>query len=163
MKWIRIQSSPAYEQFLLQEKGITVLNLRHNQETNTLRLKTGNEKRLMMIDTSQVDKNRIGLLNEYGIEIGGLTFTDTKDNAGEMVIEENHFRYVLTANPAMEIQIYDMRDDRLLMRCGLVQDTVNAGKGLNNRVCFVQDNYTPMVAGLLWYLHVSEINIAATA
>lgn len=160
MKWIKSASGSAYHEYVLQDNEKTLLNLRYNSNTGTLRLKTDNEKRLLMLDTGQLAKNRIGFLNEYGITIGGLSFPDSKAASGAVNMNEYSYRYLLSGSDAAEIRIYDSSDNKLLAH-GILNPSPGIGQAeINNEVCFTKEMYTPLVAGLLWYISINEISPA---
>jgi|GEM_PF-4081353 len=161
MKWIKSASGSAYQDYVLQDNEKTLLSLRYNSHTGTLRLKAGNIKRLLMLDTLQPAKIKIGFLNEYGITVGGLSFTDGKANSGTIRMNEYSYHYILSAAEGAAIRIYDSADNKLRVH-GVLSPLQGMGIiNINNEQCFANEMYTPLVAGLLWYISINEISPAA--
>jgi len=155
MKWIMNQNALSFEHYTLLEKDTPVLDLKFNYHTNTARISLEGEKRAFMIDNASALKNKILILNEYGLEFGQLSYENEISSEGFIQIENKEFRYVIDSSGHPRILFYNESSQAPVVSC-LLPERKAVDFSLNKNI---KNNATSAALILLmgWYLSVSVV------
>ena len=152
MKWIQNQNGPSFQHYSLLKNDNRVLDLKFNYHTNTARIEFEGEKRAFMIDNGALLKNKILILNEYGLEFGQLTYENELSSEGYIQIENKEFRYVVDSSNQSRLAFYDDSSPAPINTCTL-PDQSAVDFSLNKNI-----KNSPASAALMlllgWYLHL---------
>jgi hypothetical protein len=102
MKWFSINDDPLQKTFELKHNREKLLTLWYHPATATIRLTAENEKRVFLVRRRGFRRNRIVLLNEYGVQIGQLSHDSSQEDMGTIKISGLPFQYMIQKNlPAL--------------------------------------------------------------
>lgn len=119
MKWVKNQDALSSEHYTLLTKDSPALELKFNYHTNTARVAFEGEKRAFMIDNGALLRNKILILNEYGLEFGQLSYENDLSSEGYILIENKEFRYVIDSSAQPKIMLYDESSPAPISSCML--------------------------------------------
>src|SRR5215813_10015082 len=116
MRWEAIKSTLSHDVYELFHKKDKLLTLTFHPTTNSARVETAGERRILMIRKEGFRKNKTVLRTEYGIKLGQLSL-ENKEPILE-INDERFFCAIQNNNPA-EVVIYKESKDNPLTVCAL--------------------------------------------
>lgn len=131
--------------YVLHDHEKTLLTLEFHRSTSWVRVRSGKEERVLLIQLQGLLRKKAMLKNEYGVAIGEL-----RHDKGEHFIELNnkkyHYQLTMEANP--EIRITRNRGKVLLTVCSLALDPIYFSK----KKKLPAKLEAGMLLSLCWYL-----------
>ena len=106
MKWLLVNSSSRQEIYELWNSDEKVLTIYSHPDKGTLRIATGDEKRVFLIGKEGFLRSRTVLRNEYGIRMGQLIYDGIEDNQGSLEVYDEEFTYHIGNGYPTEATIY---------------------------------------------------------
>ena len=106
MKWLLVNSSLRQEIYELWNSGEKLLTIYSHPDKGTLRVATGDEKRVFLIGKEGFLRSRVVLRNEYGIRMGQLIYDGIQDNQGSLEVDDQEFSYHIGNGSPAEATIY---------------------------------------------------------
>jgi len=152
MKWIMNPTALSFEHYTLFEKDAPVLDLKFNYHTNTARISLEGEKRAFMIDNASSLRNKILLLNEYGLEFGQLSYENEISSEGFVQIENKELRYVIDSSIQPRVIFYNESSPVPVISCLLPERKAidfSLNKNIKNNVASAA-----LILLMGWYLRV---------
>ncbi|MFI5185263.1 MAG: hypothetical protein ACHQF0_00905 [Chitinophagales bacterium] len=143
MEWLSINDDPRqriYELWTNKEKSLI---LAYHPTSRTIRISTGDERRVFLIGREGFRRNRTVLRNEYGIRIGQLSHDSGQVNQGNIEVSGEQYNYILQDVIPARAAIYKNGD--MLAECELPEVSKNA-KGSDHDL---------LILTLCWYLDVA--------
>jgi hypothetical protein len=148
MKWVFVNQSSSIKKYQLTEGDETKLVLKYNPEQRSVRVSREENHRLFFIDKTGLWHNKTILKNEYGVEIGRLSF-DKAQHIGAIEIEGKKYFYSFENNKSQQLVVFEHSISLPLAVCDLSQApsfTSLASDRYSSEEC------TCFLLGLCWYL-----------
>jgi len=143
MNIIAIKRIPGLDSYQLKENDNTVLEIRYKPDMHTARVVTHEERRVLILENEGLLRIKMVIKNEYGIQIGSLTYDNFSDTHGSVEIENTRFRFSIQKTPVPELRIYKGRRD-LIYSCQLSFDDNNTKEEKSQSASFI--------IAVSWYL-----------
>ena len=148
MKWVLVnQYSPSIKKYQLTEGDEIKLVLKYSPEQQSVRISSEENHRLFFIDKTGLWHNKTILKNEYGVEIGRLSFDKTQ-HIGAIEIEGKKYFYTFENNKK-QLVVFEHSISLPLAVCDLSQapsfTSLSADK-------YSSEECTCFLLGLCWYL-----------
>lgn len=143
MEWLSINDDPrqrTYELWTNREKSLT---LSYHPSSRTIRISTGDEKRVFLVGQEGFIRNRTVLRNEYGIRMGQLSHDGGQINHGNIEISEELYTYKLQNKTPVAAAIYKNGD--LAVTCKLPESSKKQAGA----------EHDLLILTLCWYLDVA--------
>ena len=121
MNIIAIKRIPGLDSYELKENDDTVLEIRYKPDMHTARVVTHEERRVLIIENEGLLRIKMAIKNEYGVNIGSLTYDNFSDTHGSVEFEKTKYRFRVQHTPVPELHIYKGRRD-LIYSCRLSFD-----------------------------------------
>lgn len=93
MKWLSLSNNSRHEIYELWNNEVKLLTLAFQPGPGTLRISTGEEKRVFLLGREGFLRSRTVLRNEYGIRMGQLSYESSQDNSGYLEYNNEKFNY----------------------------------------------------------------------
>jgi len=107
MKWVLVNhASPSVQKYHLVDGVEKKAELKYNLLQQTVRVSNDDSQRVFFLERSGFWNNKTIFKNEYGLEIGKMTF-EKGFHAGAIEIDGNKFHYTIEDNPEQHLIIYD--------------------------------------------------------
>jgi hypothetical protein len=149
MKWVLAnQSSAAIKKYHLTEGDATKLELKYNQSQQSVRISSEESHKLFFIDKTGLWHNKTILKNEYGVEIGRLSF-DKLHQTGNIEVEGKKYHYTIQQQPQPQLVLFEQIISMPLAVCDLSlapSSTSLKTSQYNSEECAC------FLLGLCWYL-----------
>src|SRR5688500_9197195 len=117
MKWVLAnQTSAAIKKYQLTEGDATKLELKYNQSQQSVRISSEETHRLFFIDKTGLWHNKTILKNEYGVEIGRLSF-DKAHGTGVIELEGKKYYYTFQNN--VQLVVFEQAASLPIADCDL--------------------------------------------
>jgi len=143
MNTIAIKRIPGLDSYQLKENDNTVLEIRYKPDMHTARVVTHEERRVLILENEGLLRIKMVIKNEYGIQIGSLTYDNFSDTHGSVEIENIKFRFAIQHTPVPELHIYKGRRN-LIYSCQLSFDDNNIKEAKSQSASFI--------IAVSWYL-----------
>jgi hypothetical protein len=143
MNIIAIKRIPGLDSYQLKENDNTVLEIRYKPDMHTARVVTHEERRVLILENEGLLRIKMVIKNEYGIQIGSLTYDNFSDTHGLVEFENTRFRFSIQHVPVPELHIYKGRRD-LIYSCQLSFDDNNVKEAKSQSASFI--------IAVSWYL-----------
>ena len=123
MRWEAIKSTLIHDVYELFHKKDKLLTLTFHPTTNSARVETAGERRVLLIRKEGFRKNKTVLRTEYGIKLGQLSLENK-----EPILEINSDRFfcAIENNDPAELIIYKESKENPLTVCALNIPDINA-------------------------------------
>jgi hypothetical protein len=149
MKWVFVNQSSAYiKKYQLTEGESTRLILKYNLEQQSVRISSEDNHRLFFINKTGLWHNKTVLKNEYGVEIGRLSF-DKMHYTGVIEIEGKKYHYTFENNSQKQLVIFEHTVTTPLVVCDLSSAPSFTSLSPDK---YSSEEYTCFLLGLCWYL-----------
>jgi uncharacterized UPF0146 family protein len=142
MNIITVKTIPGQESFQLKENDDTVLEICYKTELHTARVRTNNERRVLIIEDESFLKIKLAIKNEYGVPIGSLTWDNFSDTQGSVEIEGIKFRFIIADESSPYLEIYKNR--KLIYSCQMALD--------KSSIKEMRSHSSSSVIAVTWYL-----------
>jgi hypothetical protein len=145
MRWEPVSSNSSNEIYHLWHNDKNLLTLTLHPFSNTARVESAGEKRVMLIRKEGFLRNKTILRNEYGVKIGELG----KENGSRFIdLNEERFYYDISTGPKPELVIYKNSPEEPTIKCGLD----NSGPVLFDSDREQSTSESGLLMALCWYL-----------
>ena len=141
MKWLSISKKSGQEIYELWNTKEKLLTLTCQTSSGSLRITTGNEKRVFLIGKEGFLRNRTVLRNEYGIRIAQLSYENNQDNSGFIDFDNERFNYTIRNHFLPELVLY--KNGETIASCELPAI---------EKENFNSENQDFLILALCWYL-----------
>lgn len=149
MKWVNVsQPAAAIKKYQLTENDETKLVLKYNLEQQSVRLSSEETHRCFFINKTGLWHNKTILQNEYGVEVGRLSF-DKMHQTGILEMEGKKYHYTFQNNTSLQLVVFEHTVSLPLAVCDLSSApsfTSLAADKYSNEECAC------FLLGLCWYL-----------
>lgn len=159
MKWTLTSSESAlvHEFHLMadcDEKMVVKINPLHQ----SVRLHSGNRRRLIFLDHTSAASGKFVLCDEYGMEIGNMLVDKWYNNRGSVTIDKvKYFFQQQNNNNKAQLVIYQDDIQHPMLSCQL---PTNAEPASFHEKASETDNHFMMLS-LCWYLSLPAITLAS--
>ena len=141
MKWVMVKhASPSVQKYHLVEGASQKAVLKYNLLQQSVRVSNDDTQRVFFLERSGFWNNKTIFKNEYGLEIGKMSF-EKGFHAGTLEVDGNKYHYVIQNNESQELVIYDELSHPILS-CGLSAAGYKPDQDLSS-----------LLLGLYWYAH----------
>ena len=154
MRWENVKSTLSHEVYELWHKEDKLLTLTFHPSTNSARVETADQKRVLMIRKEGFRKNKTVLRTEYGIKLGQLSFENK-----EPVLEMNDERLICSIQNTDVISLIIYRESitEPLATCKLnIPDAKNFSLVPDKKRVLV-NAHSSLVLALSWYLYLPVV------
>ena len=117
MKWVQISSNSSHQVYELWDNDEKQLAFSYHVAHGTVRI-LSTEPRVFQLHKKGFLKNRIQLLNEYGIKMATLV-EDVDTGSGHIEVEEKKFRFSIHNRLYKEAFIFSDDSDKPFITCEL--------------------------------------------
>jgi hypothetical protein len=149
MKWVLAnQSSTAIKKYQLIEGDTTKLELKYNLSQQSVRISSEESHRLFFIDKTGLWHNKTILKNEYGVEIGRLSF-DKLHQTGIIEVEGKKFHFTIQQKPQPQLVLFEHTISLPLAVCDLSQAPSFTSLKASQ---YSSEESASFLLGLCWYL-----------
>jgi predicted glycosyltransferase len=116
MRWEPVSANSTNEIYHLWHNDKKLLTLTLHPFSNTARVESSEEKRVMLIRKEGFLRNKTILRNEYGVKIGELG----KENGSRFIdLNNERFYYDISTGSKPELVIYKNSPEEPTIKCGL--------------------------------------------
>lgn len=144
MKWVMVKhASPSVQKYHLFEGVAQKAVLKYNLLQQSVRVSNDDTQRVFFLERSGFWNNKTIFKNEYGLEIGKMSF-EKGFHAGAIEVDSNKYHYVIEDNPTQQVVIYDELSNPVLT-CDLSAAGYKPEQDLSS-----------LLLGLCWYLFPSS-------
>lgn len=141
MKWVMVKhASPSVQKYHLMEGVSKKVEMKYNLLQQSVRVSNDDTQRVFFLERSGFWNNKTIFKNEYGLEIGKLTF-EKGFHAGFIEVDGNKFHYVIHDTPSQELVIFDDLSQPVLT-CDLSSAGYKPDQDLSS-----------LLLGLCWYVY----------
>jgi hypothetical protein len=141
MKWVMVKhASPSVQKYHLVEGASQKAVLKYNLLQQSVRVSNDDTQRVFFLERSGFWNNKTIFKNEYGLEIGKMSF-EKGFHAGTLEVDGNKYHYVIQNNESQELVIYDELS-RPILSCELSAAGYKPDQDLSS-----------LLLGLYWYAH----------
>ncbi len=156
MNWTLTSKEAALvHEFHLQKSGVEKMVIKINPLHESVRLQSGNSRRLVFLDHSPATSGKYLLCDEYGMEIGNMNFDKWYNNRGSVTIDSHKYFFQQQAGSNAALVVYTNDLQHPLLTCGL---PTNAEPASFHEKASDTDNHCMMLA-LCWYLTLPSVTI----
>ena len=148
MKWVLVNQSSSIKKYQLTEGDNIKLVLKYNPEQRSVRVSSEESHRLFFIDKTGLWHNKTILKNEYGVEIGRLSF-DKMQHIGAIEIEGKKYFYTFENNNKQQLVVFEHSVSMPLAVCDLSQAPSFTSLSPDK---YSSEECTCFLLGLCWYL-----------
>ena len=151
MRWEYISKELGHEVYELWQKKDKLLTLTFHPNTNSARVETEGQRRVLLVRKEGFRKNKTVLRTEYGIKLGQLAVENK-----ETVLEMNNDRLffaIETSDPA-ELIIYKESKENPLAVCKLNIPDPKASSFFPVKNTVPVSLHSSLLLSLCWYLHL---------
>lgn len=151
MRWEAVKSTLSHDVYGLFHKKDNLLTLTFHLSTNSARVETSGERRVLLIRKEGFRKNKAVLRTEYGIKLGQLSLENK-----EPILEINGERFfcaIQNSDPA-ELVIYKESKDHPLTICALNIPDIKASNFFSTKKSVPVSLHLSLLLSLCWYLHL---------
>jgi len=117
MKWVLVSSSLRQETYELWNSDEKLLTVYFHPDKGTVRIATGDAKRVFLIGKEGFLRSRKVLRNEYGVRMGQLIYDGIQETQGSLTVYDEEFYYHIGNDSPREATIY--RNSENLVTCEL--------------------------------------------
>ena len=150
MEWVLAKNhSLAMLEYHLMDKGIKRATLKYNTHQHVARIQCEGHYGVFFIERTGGFINKTVFRNEYGQEIGKLSFDKRHSHTGPIELNGKKYHYSFQNNPFAELLIYDRSVSNPLVSSGLKSGDDQAP------VVFASvsnEEYSCLLLGLCWYI-----------
>lgn len=147
MKWVHVNQPSAYiKKYQLTEGDDTKLVLKYNLEQQTVRISSDETHRLFFIDKTGLWHNKTILKNEYGVEIGRLSFDKVH---GTGIIEMEGKKYYYTFQTNAQLVVFEHSVSLPIAVCDLSSAPSFTSLAANK---YSNEESACFLLGICWYL-----------
>lgn len=147
MKWVHVNQPSAYiKKYHLTEGDDTKLVLKYNLDQQSVRISSEETHRLFFIDKTGLWHNKTILKNEYGVEIGRLSFDKAH---GTGVIEMEGKKYYYTFQNNAQLVIFEQAVSLPIAVCDLASAPSFTSLATNK---YSTEESACFLLGICWYL-----------
>lgn len=140
MKWISITTRVQEKIYELWNSKEKLLTLAYHPASATIRISSGDEKRVFLIGREGFLRRRTVLRNEYGIRMGQLIYDNNLENQGLIDVYEEGFNYILENGSDPKVSIYRNTEKLAVSQLPTISEDINS------------DNYDLLMLILCWYV-----------
>ena len=146
MKWVMVKhASPSVQKYHLLEGVSTKVVLKYNLLQQSVRVSNDDTQRVFFLERSGFWNNKTIFKNEYGLEIGKMSF-EKGFHSGTIEVDHNKFNYIIQDNPSQQLVISDDQGNAILT-CDLSASGYKPEQDLSS-----------LVLGLCWFAYPSTGN-----
>ena len=151
MRWEYVSTELGHEVYELWHKKDKLLTLAFHPSTNSARVETSAQKRVLMIRKEGFRKNKTVLRTEYGIKLGQLAVENK-----ETVLEMNNERlfFAIETNDPAELIIYKESKENPLAVCRLNIPDAKASSFFPIKKTVPVSLHSSLLLSLCWYLNL---------
>ena len=143
MKWVMVKhASPSVQKYHLLEGLSQKAVLKHNLLQQSVRISNDDTQRVFFLERSGFWNNKTIFKNEYGLEIGKMSF-EKGFHAGSIEVDGNKYHYIIQEAPSQLLVIYDELSQPILT-CDLSAAGYTPDQDLSS-----------LLLGLCWYAYPS--------
>ena len=157
MKWRNTDNGKhTIERFDLFEGHSREMVLRYNPVQRSGRLERHNNHLLFFIEQAGLWGNKFIFENEYGVEIGKISFDNMQNLDGNIQIDRKKILFKIPLNPAGDVFFIPNKFIKQNFHCTI--DFENALPATDKKVSAMQaEKYASMILGLFWYFFPESI------
>lgn len=148
MRWEPVSANSTNEIYHLWHNDKKLLTLTLHSFSNSARIESPEEKRVMLIRKEGFLRNKTILRNEYGVKIGELG----KENGSRFIdLNNERFYYDISNGPKPELVIYKDNPAKPIVKCSL--DAAGNGPSIlfdNDRQQSTSES--GLLMALCWYM-----------
>jgi hypothetical protein len=150
MKWVLAnQTSASMKKYQLIDGDAIKLELKYNLEQQTVRISSEETHRLFFIDKTGLWHNKKTILkNEYGVEIGRLSF-DKMHQSGVIEVEGKKYHYTIQRSGPPQLVLFEHSVSMPLAVCDLSKAPSVTSLQANK---YSGEECAGFLLGLCWYL-----------
>ncbi|MBE2231046.1 MAG: hypothetical protein IAE96_10410 [Chitinophagaceae bacterium] len=148
MRWEKVSATTDQEIYHLYQNDQKILSLTLHPFSQSARVETATEKRVILIRKEGFLRNKTVLRNEYGVKIGEWGQDQLRPF---LQLNNERFFYKITNDPLAELQLFHEGKEQPLLRCGLTT------KGGDPAIQLHRDNRSSaaengLLMALCWYM-----------
>jgi hypothetical protein len=144
MKWVMVKhASPTVQKYHLLEGVAKKVELKYNLLQQSVRVSNDDTQRVFFLERSGFWNNKTIFKNEYGLEIGKMSF-EKGFHSGSIEVDGNKYHYVINDNPSQQLVISDESSNPILT-CDLSASGYKPDQDLSS-----------LLLGLCWYAYPSS-------
>jgi len=148
LQWALTTKRFGYHIYELAKDNLQLLSLAFDPATQTARVDCNETKRAFRIEKQGFFKRRIVLKNEYGVNLGELSYEKPGANQGFIDMNGERFFFGLRDNNQQELVIYKSTSEEPILSCNLSYDK-QQGEQLKQPLTEV---YSHLLMALGWFL-----------
>jgi hypothetical protein len=160
MEWVSVKNlSLSVVEYHLMDAGNRKATLKYNTQQQVARMNSEDHYAVFFVERTGAFINKTIFKNEYGQEIGKLSFDKRYSHNGPIELEGRKFHYAFQNNPFPELLIYDKNENSVLISSGLKYGTEQSDVVFPS---VSNEEYSCLLLGLCWYLMMplTEKNMA---
>ena len=164
MKWVLISNQKALvQEYHLIENDTSKVIVKYSPLHRSARISCGSKHRLFFIESTGVLTGKYVFKNEYGMEIGNMSYGKSLNRDGIVIIESKKYSYKIQNNPLAEITVFENESQQPVVSCGLTDDSNGTGISFSQHDNNI--NNSCLLLSLCWYLFlpVSKENVVEYA
>ena len=149
MEWILAKNQmPAMQEYHLMDDGFCKSILKYNTHQNVARVSCKGRYGVFFIERSGSLLGKIVFKNEYGQEVGKLSFDKWYSNGGSIILEGEKYHFSFQNDSPVEIIIYKNDIRNPLIKCELMVSADHSSQAFNGNA---DEEYACLLLGLCWY------------
>ena len=149
MRWVLVSNPKAIlQEFHLMDKNGCKIVLKFNPIHHSARIYCDGQYRLFFIEHTHSLNNRTVFRNEYGMEIGSLSFDKWQRHEGTIIMDTEKYSCKFHHHPENEIIIYKNDPNLPLISCTLS----NNQERFSTNEPGIDNSY--FLLGLCWFLEL---------
>jgi hypothetical protein len=150
MEWISVKNlSLGMQEYHLVNGDERIAVLKYNTHQQAARIHCGDNYGIFFIERTGSFINRTIFKNEYGQEIGRLSFDIGNSHSGPIELDGKKFHYSYQNNPFVELFVYDRHNTNLLISTRL-KNAIDQTSVVFTSV--TNEEYACLLLGLCWFL-----------
>jgi hypothetical protein len=150
MEWVSVKNlSLGMQEYHLMDGDQTIATLKYNTHQQVARLHGGDSYGIFFIERTGSFINRTVFKNEYGQEIGKLSFDKRHSHTGPIELNGKKFHYSFQNNPFAELLIYNKDISKPLVSSRLKNEDDQTSVVFTS---VSNEEYACLLMGLCWYL-----------
>jgi hypothetical protein len=122
------------------------VELKYNLLQQSVRVSNDDTQRVFFLERSGFWNNKTIFKNEYGLEIGKMSF-EKGFHAGNIEVDGNKFPYIIEAYPTQQLLVFDEHSPNPILTCDLSASGYKADQDLSS-----------LLLGLCWSVYPSSEN-----
>jgi hypothetical protein len=149
MEWVSVKNlSLGVAEFHLVDEARRLAILKYNSHQQALRVQGEGHYGVFFFERTGGLLNRTIIKNEYGQEIGKLSFDKRHHHDGVIELESKKYIYSFEADPFIELAIYNKDDHHPLVSTNVKSGNKSTSELLD---AFTNEEYTSLLVGLCWF------------